>query len=119
MPPRAIEHQLTCPFEITSGSFLIGGRRFWSFPGITWIPWFISVTELVLFTNIAIEIKPKYGKPFLSLSWYRPNYKPDDFEQIETVCQVLEAEGKEIIIILGDTKCNDNSKEGENKMVNV
>ena len=24
MPPRAIKHQLTCPFELTSGSFLIG-----------------------------------------------------------------------------------------------
>ena len=27
MPTRAIKHQLTCPFEITSGSFLIGRRR--------------------------------------------------------------------------------------------
>ena len=27
MPPRAIKHQLTCPFELTSGSFLIGRRR--------------------------------------------------------------------------------------------
>ena len=27
MPLRAIEHQLTCPFELTSGSFLIGRRR--------------------------------------------------------------------------------------------
>ena len=27
MPPRAIKHQLTCPFEVTSGSFLIGRRR--------------------------------------------------------------------------------------------
>ena len=26
MPPRAIKHQLTCPFELTSGSFLIGRR---------------------------------------------------------------------------------------------
>ena len=24
MPPRIIKHQLTCPFELTSGSFLIG-----------------------------------------------------------------------------------------------
>ena len=24
MPPRAIKHRLTCPFELTSGSFLIG-----------------------------------------------------------------------------------------------
>ena len=27
MPPRAIEPQLICPFELTSGSFLIGRRR--------------------------------------------------------------------------------------------
>ena len=27
MPSKAIKHQLTCPFEITSGSFLIGRRR--------------------------------------------------------------------------------------------
>ena len=27
MPPRAIKHELTCPFELTSGSFLIGRRR--------------------------------------------------------------------------------------------
>ena len=27
MPPRAIKHQLTCPFKLTSGSFLIGRRR--------------------------------------------------------------------------------------------
>ena len=27
MPPRAIKDQLTCPFELTSGSFLIGRRR--------------------------------------------------------------------------------------------
>ena len=27
MPLRAIKHQLTCPFERTSGSFLIGRRR--------------------------------------------------------------------------------------------
>ena len=26
MPPRAIKHQLTCPIELTSGSFLIGRR---------------------------------------------------------------------------------------------
>ena len=26
MPPRAIKHQLTCPFELTSGNFLIGRR---------------------------------------------------------------------------------------------
>ena len=26
MPPRAIKHQLTCPLELTSGSFLIGRR---------------------------------------------------------------------------------------------
>ena len=26
MPPRAIKHQLTCPIELTSGSFLIGKR---------------------------------------------------------------------------------------------
>ena len=26
MPPRVIKHQLTCPIEFTSGSFLIGGR---------------------------------------------------------------------------------------------
>ena len=26
MPPRAIKYQLSCPFEITSGSFLIGRR---------------------------------------------------------------------------------------------
>ena len=26
MPPRAMEHQLTCPIELTSGSFLIGGK---------------------------------------------------------------------------------------------
>ena len=33
---------------------------------------------------IAIEIKPKFSKPFLLLLWYRPpNYKPDDFEQVE------------------------------------
>ena len=34
MPPRAIKRQLTCSIELTSGSFLIGRRRFWSFPGI-------------------------------------------------------------------------------------
>ena len=27
MPPRAIKHQLTCPFELVSGSFLIGRGR--------------------------------------------------------------------------------------------
>ena len=27
MPPGAIKHQLTCPFELTSGCFLIGRRR--------------------------------------------------------------------------------------------
>ena len=27
MPPRAINHQLSCPFELASGSFLIGRRR--------------------------------------------------------------------------------------------
>ena len=27
MPPRTIKHQLTCPFELTSGSFLIGRIR--------------------------------------------------------------------------------------------
>ena len=26
MPPRAIKHQLTCPIELTSGSFRIGRR---------------------------------------------------------------------------------------------
>ena len=26
MPPRAIKRQLTCPIELTSGSFLIGRR---------------------------------------------------------------------------------------------
>ena len=26
MPPRAIKHRLTCPIELTSGSFLIGRR---------------------------------------------------------------------------------------------
>ena len=51
------------------------------------------------------------------LSWYRPpNYKPGDFGQIETVYQVLEAEGKEIII-LGDSNCNDDSEEDKNKMI--
>ena len=68
---------------------------------------------------IAIEIKPKYGKPFLLLSWYRPpDYKLDDFEQIETVYQVLEAEGKEIIILL-DTNCNDDSEEDNKKMIKL
>ena len=32
MPPRAIKHQLTCPFERTSGSFLIGRIRILVFP---------------------------------------------------------------------------------------
>ena len=27
MPPRAIKHQLTCPFELNSDSFLIGRRH--------------------------------------------------------------------------------------------
>ena len=27
MPPRVIKLQLTCPLELTSGSFLIGRRR--------------------------------------------------------------------------------------------
>ena len=27
VPPRAIKHQLTCPFELTSGSFLTGSWR--------------------------------------------------------------------------------------------
>ena len=27
MPPTAIKHQLTCPFELTSGNFLIGRKR--------------------------------------------------------------------------------------------
>ena len=27
MPPRTIKHQLTCPFKLTSGSFLIGRGR--------------------------------------------------------------------------------------------
>ena len=63
----------------------------------------------------AIEIKPNCSKPFLLLSRYRPpNYKSDDFEQIETVDQVLEAEGKESII-LGDTNCNDHSEEDKKK----
>ena len=53
------------------------------------------------------------------LSWYRPpNYKPNAFEQIETVYQVLEAEGKEIIM-LGDTNCNDDSEEDKNKIVKL
>ena len=36
MPPRVIKHQLTCPFELTSGSFLIGRRRILVVPRITW-----------------------------------------------------------------------------------
>ena len=42
MPPRAIKHQLTCPFELTSGRFLIGRR------GILVIPWnHLDVTGIV------------------------------------------------------------------------
>ena len=43
MPPRAIKHQLTCPIELTSGSFLIGRRGILVIPrnrqespGIAW-----------------------------------------------------------------------------------
>ena len=32
MPPRAIKHQLTCPIELTSGSFLIGRRGILAIP---------------------------------------------------------------------------------------
>ena len=53
------------------------------------------------------------------LSWYRPpNYKPSNFEEIKTVYQVLEAEGKQITI-LGDTNFNDNSEEDKDKMVKL
>ena len=35
MPLRTIKHQLTCLFELTSDSSLIGGFTvFWSFPGL-------------------------------------------------------------------------------------
>ena len=71
MPPRAIKHQLTCPIELTSGSFLIGRRDILFIPrnrlewrrktlynckwcvfgaegeresvGISWVPWGCSV----------------------------------------------------------------------------
>ena len=51
MPPRAIKHQLICPFELTSGSFLIGRRRILVIPGnhlvcagFYCIPWVICVS---------------------------------------------------------------------------
>ena len=46
MPPRAIKHQLTCPIELTSGSFLIGRRGVLVIPRNRLIP---SVEKVAFF----------------------------------------------------------------------
>ena len=47
MPLRAIKHQLTCPFELTSGNSLIGGS------GILVIP----ENHLVLLLTVILSFK--------------------------------------------------------------
>ena len=58
MPPRAMKHQLPCPFERTSGSFLIGRRRILVIPRNHLVNYFsamllcIPLNPSVHYTNI-------------------------------------------------------------------
>ena len=64
MPPTAIKHQLTCPFEFSSGSFLIGRRRILVIPrnhlvgsrNLT-----ITVSTIMLYQEVT-EISLRSGK---------------------------------------------------------
>ena len=71
MPPRAIKHQLACPIELTSGSFLIGRRGILVIPrnrlDRTWEGWAVSVpiepawsksNEILLQINVLQEFSP-------------------------------------------------------------
>ena len=55
---------------------------------------------------VFIEVKPKGSSPFVILAWYRPpKYDTFSFTELEHVPEVLDSEGKEIILPV-DTHCN-------------
>ena len=56
---------------------------------------------------ICIEIEPPKSKPFLVIVWYRPPGCPvGSFDKLEKVLAYLDREGKEMIILLGETNCD-------------
>ena len=59
MPPTAKKHQLTCQFELTSSSFLIGRRRILVIPRNNQVE---SVLENIIMT----ELEEQIIKPLLS-----------------------------------------------------
>ena len=66
---------------------------------------------------ICIEVKPKCGKPFFIVAWYRPpKYESETLVEMETLLKALENEKKEIILI-GDLNCNDLPADDKNMMI--
>ena len=66
---------------------------------------------------IHIERKPKCGKPFILLVWYRlPNYETETLTEVNTLQETLEKEHKETLLI-GDVNCNDLDLVGKNKVL--
>ena len=57
---------------------------------------------------VGIEVTPKHAKSCIVLSWYRPPTESTDtstFEALTKITKLLEAEGKEIILV-GNTNCD-------------
>ena len=70
MPPRAIKHQLTCPFELTSGRFLIGRR------GILVIPrnHLVNTTRSTWWVRRPVEILPN-AQITVDSNWTKRDYR--------------------------------------------
>ena len=66
---------------------------------------------------LCIEVKPKFGKPFLVLAWYRPpKYEHETLKEYEILLKTIENENKEIILIDG-VNCKDLNIEDRNKVI--
>ena len=91
MPSSAIKHQLTCPFEITSGSFLIGRRRI-----------------LVIPRNHLVEFDAEFDREIQSLTFpgnkATDQNKLDNCEEYKNLNQIF-AETSLIRLVLGDIAC--------------
>ena len=57
--------------------------------------------------TVSIQIKPKYAKHFVIITWYRPHkHKIDDILNIEKLYKNHYKSNTEVIII-GDSDCDD------------
>ena len=75
------------------------------------------VPDLNCIETVTIQIKPKFGKPFAIIAWYRlPNYNTDDILNIERIYKVHDKTNNGIII-MGDLNCDDLLDQDKNSIV--